>query len=121
MSEARGYKSLCGASRERREARLDSHTRFSARGTSGTSDRAVSGVMVGGGMLVVECADLAQMRSYLYQADGVLIAALKACEGNTPDAVQNAVWAAAVLIEQALVVAERIEMHSDGLEDGAGI
>jgi len=34
-------------------------------------------------MLVVERADLAQMRSYLYQADGVLIAALKACEGKT--------------------------------------
>jgi hypothetical protein len=72
-------------------------------------------------MLVLERADLAQMRSYLYQADGVLITALKACEGETPEAVQNAVWAAAVLIEQALAVAERLEMRSDGLEDGAGI
>jgi hypothetical protein len=61
------------------------------------------------------------MRSYLYQADGVLIAALKACEGNTPDAVQNAFWAAAVLIEQALTVAECLEKRGDVLEDGAGV
>jgi len=31
-------------------------------------------IMVGGGMLAAGRADLAQMRSYLYQADGVLIA-----------------------------------------------
>jgi hypothetical protein len=72
-------------------------------------------------MLAVERADLAQMRSYLYQADGVLIAALNAGEGALPDTLQNTYWAAAVLIEQALAVAERLEMRSDGLEDGAGI
>jgi len=72
-------------------------------------------------MLTVERADLAQMRSYLYQADGVLIVSLKACEGEMPDAVQNALWAAAALVEQALVVAERLEKRSDGLEDGAGV
>lgn len=72
-------------------------------------------------MLVVERADLAQMRSYLYQADGVLIVSLKAGEGKMPDALQNAFWAAAALVEQALGVAERLERRCDGLEDGAGV
>ncbi len=72
-------------------------------------------------MLVVERADLAQLRSYLYQADGVLIVSLKACEDEMPNALQNAFWAAAVLVEQALVIAEHFGKRCDGLEDGAGI
>lgn len=72
-------------------------------------------------MLVVERADLAQMRSYLYQADGVLIAALKVCEGKAPDTVQNAYWAAAVLIEQALAVADDLDRNDDCQIDGASI
>jgi hypothetical protein len=72
-------------------------------------------------MLAAERADLAQMRSYLYQADGVLIVALKVCEGEMPDALQNAFWAAAALVEQALGVAEHLENRCDGLEDGAGV
>ena len=51
-------------------------------------------------MLVVARADLAQIRSYLYQADGVLIVAMKACEGTLPDTLHNTYWAAAVLIER---------------------
>ena len=72
-------------------------------------------------MLAVERTDLAQMRSYLYQADGVLIATLKAYEDALPDTLQNSYWAAAVLIEQALAIAARLEKRSDGLEDGAGV
>ncbi len=72
-------------------------------------------------MLVVERADLAQMRSYLYQADGVLIVSLKVCEDEMPNALQNALWAAAALVEQALVIAEHLEKRCVGFDDGAGI
>ncbi len=72
-------------------------------------------------MVRVEGADQAQLKSYLYQADGVLIVSLKACEGKVPDALQNALWAAAALVEQALAVAENGPECRDEFCDGAGI
>jgi len=72
-------------------------------------------------MVPVEGAALAQLQSYLFQADGILIVSLKACEGKIPDAVQNALWAAASLVEQALAVAEHTAECRDEVSDGAGI
>lgn len=72
-------------------------------------------------MVPVERAVLAQMRTYLHQVDGVLIVALKAGEGEMPDALQNAIWAAAVLVEETLAIAEDLDKRCDVLVDGAGI
>jgi len=72
-------------------------------------------------MVPVERAVLAQSRSYLHQADGVLVVSLKAGEDELPCALQNALWAAAVLIEEALAVAEDLDRADDSLVDSDAI
>lgn len=76
---------------------------------------------MGGYMAPVERTVLVQIRMYLRQVDGVLIVALKAGEGEMPDRLQNAIWAAAVLVEQTLAIADDLENRCEVLIDGAGI
>ncbi len=72
-------------------------------------------------MTAMEGATLAQLKTLLYQADGILIVSLKTGEGRVPDALQNALWGATSLIEQALAVADSLKLRCDGLEHGGGI
>jgi len=71
-------------------------------------------------MVPVECVNVSLLTSYLCQADGVLIVTLRAYSGTIPDACQNAIWAAAGLVEKAISVAEGRSSHDD-LTFGSGI
>jgi len=91
---------------------------------SPTAIRARPGVVKqeiwGVAMVPVGCVNVSLLTSYLCQADGVLIVTLRAYSGAVPDACQNAIWAAAGLVEKAISVAEGRSSHDD-LTFGAGI
>jgi hypothetical protein len=72
-------------------------------------------------MLPVHCVNVSSIATCLFQAKAILVVTLRAYQGELPEVCQNAIWAAADLIEHAAGFTEAPGTPPDDLTGGGGI